>query len=450
MKRLRHAATFGGFALAGALVTGAVAGVATVLAMARKVITPAARIPDTEVLAVDTVAQTVELARTPDTELPGRYGLFTSGSPAYLKLGAVLSADQDTVRRKLLTQVPAGAAVDSAALFSGWYFTGPDELHLPFENVLVGTPGGPCPAWVFPTGSSTWVIHVHGRGATRAEALRGVPVMHAAGLTSMVVSYRNDGEAPRSRSGVYGLGASEWHDVDAAIGYARRHGAERIVLMGWSMGGAIAMQALLGSAHRDVISGVVLESPVVDWESVLRFQAYEAGLPASMGRLVMGALSRPVTARLSGSAQPVPFDRLDVIARADELRTPLLILHSDDDGFVPSDASHALAEARPDLVTMPRFSEARHTKLWNHDQARWTSAINDWLVDQGLSEHSERAPIAPAPVEPAARVSDSSPSDSEEDVVLPDASLHGDNVDDSDSRDESDATNDQASQTDDD
>lgn len=448
MKRLRHAATFGGIALAGALVTGALAGAATVLMMARKVITPVARTPDTEVLAVDTVAQTVELARTPDTELDGRYGLFTSGSLAYVKLGAVLSADKEKVRRKLLTQVPAGVGMDQSVVFSGWYYTGPDELHLPFDNVLVGTPGGPCPAWVFPTGSSTWVIQVHGRGATRAETLRAVPVMHAAGLTSMLVSYRNDGEAPRSRSGVYGLGASEWHDVDAAIGYALRHGAERVVLMGWSMGGAIAMQTLLSSQHRDSIAGVILESPVIDWESVLRFQAHESGLPASMARLVMGALSQPVTARLSGSVQPVPFDRLDVVARADELRTPLLILHSDDDGFVPSDASHSLAAARPDLVTMPRFTVARHTKLWNHDQMRWTTAIEDWLTSLGLTERMARKTFAPGPVEPAPRDIAPAGSVDEDKSTIPDASLLGDMPTDSEARSESDA--DSASQTDDD
>ena len=74
-----------------------------------------------------------------------------------------------------------------------------------------------------------------------------------------------------------------------------------------------------------------------------------------------------------------------MVARADELRAPILILHSDDDGFVPADASHALQEARPDLVTMPRFTVARHTKLWNYDEKGWTTAITEWLAAQGLS-----------------------------------------------------------------
>lgn len=381
MKSLRHAVTL----LVPALFALGVAFALLVFAVARRVVTPMRRATDTEILAVDTGAQTIELQRTIDTELPGRYGLFTTGTYGYVKLGAVLSADGSSVRRKLLTQIEPGARVDRAASFSGYYYSSPSELHLRWESLLIGSPAGPCPAWYFPASSTTWVIQVHGRGATRAECLRAVPVLHAAGLPNLVISYRNDGEAPRTRAGAYALGASEWRDVDSAIAYALRHGAERVILMGWSMGGAVSLQAAVTSAHRERIAGIILESPVVDWRTVLRFQARLAGVRAPLPELAMGALQMPLTARLSGADEPIPFDRLDMVARADELTAPILILHSDDDGFVPADSSHALQEARPDLVTMPRFTVARHTKLWNYDQTGWTTAITDWLDAQGFS-----------------------------------------------------------------
>jgi hypothetical protein len=381
MKSLRHAV---------ALVVPALLALGTALALlvfsvARRVVMPAARPANAEILAVDTGAQTIELARTRDTELPGRYGLFTSGTYGYVKLGAVLSADATTVRRKLLTQIEPGARVDRSAAFSGWYYSTPSELHLPWQNVLIGSPAGPCPAWLFPAESSTWVIQVHGRGVTRAECLRAVPVLHAAGFPNLVVSYRNDGEAPRSKTGAYALGATEWRDVDAAVAFALRHGAERVILMGWSMGGAVSMQTALNSGNRDRIAGLILESPVIDWRSVLRFQARESGMHAPLPDLAMSALSVPLTARLSGAENAIPFDSLDMVSRASELALPILILHSDDDGFVPSDASHALREARPDLVTMPTFSGARHTKIWNYDQVGWSDAITGWLAAQGFS-----------------------------------------------------------------
>ena len=73
---IRAALTVISVALAGVLSAMAVASIR----MARRVVTPAVRQPDTRILSLDTAAQTITLARTPDTELPGRYGLFTSGT----------------------------------------------------------------------------------------------------------------------------------------------------------------------------------------------------------------------------------------------------------------------------------------------------------------------------------------------------------------------------------
>jgi pimeloyl-ACP methyl ester carboxylesterase len=352
--------------------------------VARLVVTPAARRADTRILSLDTAAQTVTLSRTPDTELPGRYGLFTRGTEDYVKVGSVLSEDAVSVTRKLLTHVGAQSRLAADAAFSGWYYDRPEQLQLPYTSHLVGSPVGPCPAWIFPGESDTWCIQVHGRGTTRAECLRAVPLLHSLGLTTMLVSYRNDGEAPRSRNGTYALGATEWRDVDAAIGFARRAGAKRILLMGWSMGGAICLQLALRSAHRDRIDGLILDSPVVDWRVVLDYQAQQMRLPHPIAHLALAALGSNWGTAFTRAGSPIPFDTLDAVARADELRMPVLILHSDDDGFVPSDASHALAEARPDLVQLEVFTVARHTKLWNYDQNRWNTVIRGWLARTGV------------------------------------------------------------------
>jgi uncharacterized protein len=360
------------------LVTSALA--LTSIRMARRVVTPAARVADTHILSLDTAAQTITLDSTPDTRLPGRYGLFTTGTEDYLKLGSVLAEDATSVKRKLLTEVDAQTRLSPHAAFSGWYFDRPDQLHLPFTTESIGSSVGPCPAWLFPAdGTDVWVIQVHGRGTTRAECLRAVPVFHALGITSLVVSYRNDGEAPRSKSGTYALGATEWRDADAAVAFARRHGAGRVILMGWSMGGAIALQLELNSPHRDAIAGLILESPVVDWRVVLDYQARLLRLPAAVTGLAIGALQSEWATPVTGAGGAIPFDRLDAVARAAELRHPILILHSDDDGFVPSDASHDLVVARPDLVEMQVFDVARHTKLWNYDQERWSDSIRLWI-----------------------------------------------------------------------
>lgn len=399
----RRAARHGASPTAFALFRGAAVALATATALcsaligavairvARQVVTPAGRRADTRILALDPAAQTITLERNDDTELPGRYGLFTRGTEDYVKLGSVLSENEAGVKRKLLTHVGQDARLSAEAAFSGWYFDRPDQLQLPFSSQLIGSAVGPCPAWLFPAEQETdlWCIQIHGRGTTRAECLRAVPLMHGLGITTLVVSYRNDGEAPRSRTGTYGLGATEWRDVDAAIGFARRNGARRVLLMGWSMGGAIALQLALSSAHRDMIAGVVLDSPVIDWRIVLDYQAGLMKLPATVTKLAISALESDWGTAFTRTGAPIPFDRLDVVARAAELRDPILILHSDDDGFVPSDASHDLHEARPDLVELEVFEGARHTKLWNYDEQRWNARIRDWVREQGLTPTAE-------------------------------------------------------------
>ncbi|WP_156761885.1 alpha/beta hydrolase family protein [Microbacterium karelineae] len=401
MRGSRHAATdrarvrvrarvLEAFVVAAAAAAGIVVGGTLVaFAVARKAVTPATRrIADTEVLAIDRSAQTITLRRTLDTVLPGRYGLFVNGAREYLKLGAVLSSSGDAVTRKLLTHVGPAERIGRAASFSGWYFSHADELHLPYQEVAVPSPVGPCPAWLFPAGrgsAETWAIAVHGRGTTRSEVLRAVPVFRAAGLTTLAVSYRNDGQAPRSDSGRYGLGATEWRDVEAAIAYARAHGARRIVLMGWSMGGAIVLQTILRTEHADAVAGLILDSPVVDWRLVLGFQARELRVPSPVTHIALRQLTMPSWSRVVRSGDAISLDDLDIVSHADELAHPILLLHSDDDGFVPSEASHGLAEARPDLVELVSYSEARHTKLWNYDEERWEGSIRSWLGERGLA-----------------------------------------------------------------
>jgi alpha-beta hydrolase superfamily lysophospholipase len=361
-------------------------GFGTAVRMARAVVTPAVRRADTRILAIDPERGAITLTTTADTVLPGRYGLFTGGTLDYLQLGPVLSQDEERTIRELQTPLGDQDTVGQAAAFSGWYYHRPEELGIPFHSDLIPSAVGPCPAWLFPVDNSdVWCVLIHGRGTTRAECLRAVPVLHARGITCLVISYRNDGEAPRSRTGRYGLGDTEWRDADAAVGVARRSGARRILLMGWSMGGAIALQVALRSAHRDRIAGVVLDSPVIDWSDVLRFQGVTMRLPAPVISMTLQILAAEWGAAILRMGAPIGFDRLDVVAHAEQLRAPVLILHSEDDGFVPITGSAALAEARPDLVRLERFDTARHTKLWNYDEGHWSAAIETWLDEHDLA-----------------------------------------------------------------
>ncbi len=144
------------------------------------------------------------------------------------------------------------------------------------------------------------------------------------GWTSLVTAYRNDRDAPRGPDGRYNLGLSEWRDVEAAMGYAVSHGARRILLLGWSMGGAIVLQALDRSPLSDYVVGVALDSPVIDWGVVLRHHGRLHKVPGPLVRVATDLMGSRRSRRLVGVREPIDVARTDWVARADELRHPML------------------------------------------------------------------------------------------------------------------------------
>ena len=363
--------------------------------MARAVVTPPKRPnDDIHVFAYDPDAGTVVLEATAESLLVGSAGLWFSGDTGHARLGRILSRDDQTVTRVVDAVDFGDLARARTARWSGWVYLGPWVLDVPYENVVIATEAGPAPAWLIPAAGETagedWVIQVHGRGVRRQETLRAVVVFRQCGYTSLLVSYRNDGDAPASADRKYGLGDTEWKDIEAALEFARDHGARRVVLMGWSMGGAIVLQTVLRARHRQLVAGIVLDSPAIDWSDVVAFQGRLLRLPAVVAQGAMRVMGHRWGRAVTGQATPISFERLDVVARSADLDLPILLMHSDDDGYVPATGSRALAAARPDIVTFVPFVDARHTKLWNHDPKQWNAAITSWLK---RLDSAERRPV---------------------------------------------------------
>jgi alpha-beta hydrolase superfamily lysophospholipase len=369
-----------------ALLAGAAASAAAAY-LARRLVSPDGERPDdVDVLGVG--AGTVTLRATPETVAPGRYGLWSGQGIGHVRLGEVIDHDEvtGTVTRRVLG-IDAGRLREGPARWNQYYYAGTptSALGLEHRDLELDAGDGPLPAWLVPPAAGapqrdTWAILVHGRGATREECLRAVPVLHRLGFAVLVVSYRNDDGAARSRRGRYHLGDAEWLDVEAAVLYAVEHGAKDVVLTGWSMGGAIALQLISRSWLADRVRAVVLDSPVLDWRDVIDHHARLNRVPAGIGRLSQAVLGHSQAWRLAGVDAPVPLDRMDWVRRAGELRLPMLLIHSDHDEFVPAGPSRRLAAARPDLVTYVDVPGARHTKEWNVDPEQWDTAVARFLL----------------------------------------------------------------------
>ena len=236
----------------------------------------------------------------------------------------------------------------------------PEAAGLPFEDVPLP---GPAPAWLIPgTGQGPWVIHVHGLGGRRATGLRTAPFFHRLGCTQLLISFRGDPDAPPTPDGKHHLGLSELADVEAALDYAAAHGAGSIIISGWSMGATMALAAAHTSGHRDLITGLVLTAPVLDWHRTLFSHTASRRLPAALAIGVLRILGGPLH-RFAGLAQPLDLRTLDFTAMAPPV--PAIILHGVGDASTPIRISEDYAARFPDLVSLVRFPACRHTQEWN-------------------------------------------------------------------------------------
>ena len=235
----------------------------------------------------------VVLSRSEETLRPGVYGIEWQGGHAII--GDVVQSDASGVTRRLRRvrgHLTAGLKV---AINNAVYAGNPRQaLGLPFSEVRFPDELGPMPAWLIPGRSRTWAIVVHGINRDRRTGLRVAPTLHRAGLPTLLISYREDLGAPASPDGLHHMGLTEWLDLQAAVRYALAHGAQHLVLVGYSMGGAIVSQFMERSPLASRVAGLVLDAPALDWQAILDFNANrKVCLPSqpirSNGRSTLGS-----------------------------------------------------------------------------------------------------------------------------------------------------------------
>jgi uncharacterized protein len=327
--------------------------------------------PDATVRAVS--AGQVVLSRSDDTLRPGVYGLDWPGGHAIL--GGVAGSDKHAVARRLSAlrgRLAVGARV---ALDSDPYVGDPRQaLGLQFVNVAVPDELGPMPAWLVPGRTDTWTVVLHGINGDREDNLRIVPTLHAAGSPALLITYREDLGAPASPDGLHHMGLTEWRDLQAAAAYALSHGARRLVLAGYSMGGAIVAQFMERSSLAGRVAGLLLDAPALDWKAILSFNAKEMGLPSFAAGPVQWAIGERIDAN---------WNSLDALRHTADFHLPILLFHGTDDRLVPISISDAFAKALSGWVTYYRVPGAEHVESWNVDPALYDSRLKAFLARTG-------------------------------------------------------------------
>lgn len=317
----------------------------------------------------------VVLPRDGDTLRPGTYGLDWEGGHAIV--GPLLATGEDTVTRELRAVSARLASGDQVAIDPHVWEGDPVQARgIPFARVRVRGELGAMPAWRVDGRDDTWAIFVHGIDGSPEAGLRILPTLRRAGLTSLLITYRNDPGAPESPDGLHHLGLTEWRDLHAAARHALAAGAGRLVLIGYSMGGAIVTQFMERSPLAGRVAALVLDSPALSWKPIISYGARERGLPSFFSVPVEWAI---------GLRIDVSWERLDALRHTADLRLPILLFHGTEDEVVPISTSEALARELPRRVTYHRVPRAGHVENWNVAPRAYDARLEAFLERTGIA-----------------------------------------------------------------
>jgi fermentation-respiration switch protein FrsA (DUF1100 family) len=224
---------------------------------------------------------------------------------------------------------------------------------LPFTDLdIVAGDGERLHGWWVPAATADRRGHVlllHGNAGNIGDRVPHVELLAAAGFDVLAFDYRGYGRSS-GRPGEQGT----YLDARAALGaLLSQDGVDpaRVIYLGESLGGAIALELALASPP----AGLVLQSTFTSIRDMAR-------------------LHYPLIPR---AAVPDAYPSLRLIRG---LRAPLLCLHGERDEIVPLLHGEALYDAAPQPKVMHVFRGVAHNDVLAHAGHEWVDVIARWAA----------------------------------------------------------------------
>lgn len=209
-------------------------------------------------------------------------------------------------------------------------------------------------------------ILCHGyRGTPVRDFCGGAKLCLDGGINTLLIEQR----AHCSSEGhTISFGINERYDCLAWCRYA----AERfgsgvpIVLMGISMGAATVLMASELDLPENV-RGIIADCPYTSPGAIIGKVGEDMGLPAA-GVTLAAALG----ARLFGHFS---LDSASAVSAVRRAKVPILLIHGEDDGFVPCAMGREIAAANPEKIELATFPGAHHGTSYLADTERYTRIV---------------------------------------------------------------------------
>jgi fermentation-respiration switch protein FrsA (DUF1100 family) len=240
----------------------------------------------------------------------------------------------------------------------------PDEAASPAQHGLTAGAaefrsgdGVTLRGWYIPAEDSTKTIVVcSGANGSLDADVPVAPWLHEAGYNVLLFNWRAHGQ---SEGEVVTLGFNERYDLIAAVQFAKEQGAERVGVLGFSMGGTVAIAT---AAVYEDINAIVADSPFVFLLSAVAGGLIERGAPEGLSFLL--ARLFVTTACLRTRLNLYDIDLARWIQRV--APRPLLLIFGEQDVIVPPSEVNLIFARAGEPKEVWRVPEAAHRDI--HDR----------------------------------------------------------------------------------
>ena len=245
--------------------------------------------------------------------------------------------------------------------------------EIPFEGVYTVAPDGTklFARYYHVKDGAPLQIECHGyRGSGIRDFCGGNKIAREMEHNTLLIDQRGHG---KSGGNAITFGIKERYDLLSWINYAvSRFGEDlKIILCGVSMGGSTVIMASDLELPKNVV-GIVADCPFSDPKEIISKVSSDLKIPPSLSMPLIS-----IGARLYGGFRLGEASAIESIKNA---KVPILIIHGEDDGFVPCYMSDALYNAAPEKVSFEKFPGANHGICYMVDCERYQKATRDFIM----------------------------------------------------------------------
>ena len=218
-------------------------------------------------------------------------------------------------------------------------------------------------------------LQFHGyRGSAIRDFCGGSESARSGGRNILLVDQRANGA---SEGSVISFGINERLDVLSWVNYAvSRFGPDtKIILVGVSMGAATVLMSTDLPLPANV-RGIIADCPYSSPEAIIRKVCRDMHLPAP---LMMPFIR--LAARMFGKFDLSAASPVDSVRSA---KVPILVVHGEDDRFVPCDMSREIHAANPAMVRLLTVPDAGHGLSYIVDTDGYNAAVSDFVGSLNL------------------------------------------------------------------